>query len=525
MRYLLGLLAALCIALPAQATITYDSTACSGGTLTNCPHATVTGGVATTLTVTTPSFSTAAGETILILLEGAAQAGSTGLTWGTPTFSGGSFTIAPSIAISNAQACSTGTVSVCVPVFYAVSSAALSSVTVSATLTAVGGNARAGQIQVLPLSGRAVLGNSCFTHAVTTLTCIQTGWSKQASIVIGGFVDGSSSASRTAAAGSTVAFETDDATDGVTMFAAYLTTPLVTYTQASIGSSSPSVTNNSSSASFVEIVDATVNAGLDPGACIPGYSGANMEFNQCKHTGGTTATAVTTGAFSTVAPVELICVTSAQQGVGNSATAITDSGISKSTGWTKIGNCNNSTTNDSEAWCAITSAALSANTITATFTATSVASSAMEVYAFQYAKTTALPSNFVCNTGTSGAASLSITPAVNGSVILESGADTADTTPRTATTTPPAGIGSPLNGTTGYVWVEGAWTVGTSAASIGTSAPTSTLWALGAVEVQPFVAATGPVNSGMFNVWGLLRDLAHWSPAPLLASNTPTWSH
>ena len=524
MRYLLGLLAALCLALPAQAAITYDSTACSGGTLTNCPHATVTGGVATTLTVTTSSFSTAAGETILILLEGAAQSGATGLTWGTPAFSGGSFTVTPAVLISNTQACSTGSARVCVPAFYAVSSAALSSVTVSATLTAVGGNAQAGQLQVIPVSSKAVLGNSCYSHAVTTLTCTQIGWSKQASIVIGGFADGSVSAARTAAAGSTIAFETDDATDGVTLFTAYLTTPLVTYTQASIGSSSPSVTSNSSSGAFIEIVDATVNAGLDQAACPPGYSLAPMEFNQCKSVAGTTATSITSPAITTVASAELICATTAQQGVGNSATAITDSGISKSTGWTKVGSCSNTTTNDSEIWCAITSTALAANTVTATFTATSVASSAMEVFAFQYAKNSALPSNFVCNTGTSGAATLSITPAANGSVVLESGADTADTTTRTLTTAPPAGQGRSGTGATGFVWVEGAWTVGTSAASIGTSAPTSTLWALAGVEVQPFVAATGPVNSGMFNWWGLL-DMAHWSPEPLLASNINPWSH
>lgn len=228
-------------------------------------------------------------------------------------------------------------------------------------------------------------------------------------------------------------------------------------------------------AASVEINDATFSGPIpDIAACTTGL------FPSCPQSNGTTATSLATASFSTTNAIELICTVSAQQGVGNSATAITDSGITKSTGWTKIGGCSNTATNDSEIWCAVTSAAVVAKTVTATFTATSVASSTLVVVPFS-ASETILPTNYVCATGTSGAASVSITLASATSSVLESGADTASTTARTATAN--ATILNPKAGLTGFVWDEFSTPGVTGSTAIGTTAPTSTLWGLGAMEV------------------------------------------
>lgn len=212
----------------------------------------------------------------------------------------------------------------------------------------------------------------------------------------------------------------------------------------------------------------------DTTACTGGVVSA------CPHATGTTATTITSGSFSTANAVELLIATTAAQGVGTSATTVSASGGSFSTSFTKIGNCSNGSTTDVEVWGAVTSAALTTVTVSATFTATSVASSALTVVPFSASQTT-LPSNFTCGTGTTGAATVSITTSALTSSVFGAGADTANTTARTPLTRNT--IVNPQAGVTGTVWNQFQLPGAAGATTFGTSAPTSTLWDIIAVEV------------------------------------------
>lgn len=224
---------------------------------------------------------------------------------------------------------------------------------------------------------------------------------------------------------------------------------------------------------------------------------AGTSVAHCPQITGTTATSITTAGFATVNARELVCALISQQGVGSTSTAISSSGLTFSTAFTKIGSCSQGTTTDVEIYCGVTSAIAVGATVTAIFTATSVASSNMTVVPYSSSATT-LPTNYVCAHNTSGAATLSITNVGANSQVLESGADSSGTGTRTATsnaTIDPVGQA----GATGFAWDEFSGPLsGTN--TVGTTAPTSTAWALDAIEV---LAASGTTVVPQFMLMGV----------------------
>lgn len=260
----------------------------------------------------------------------------------------------------------------------------------------------------------------------------------------------------------------------------------------------------------------SISVGPDQTACpTPSTIPAAGPLSVCPNAGGaTTATAITTASFANSKAIELICVSAAAQGVAITGVTISDSGITKSQGWTLIKSCTNGTTNYAAEICAITSAQISAKTVTATFTATTMASSELVVAPFVTSETV-LPTNGVCATGLAGVATLSITETALGTLVLEAGTDTADQTARTPTTSPIAYIPKSVAGSVaGIVWGENAWansSVGSSVA-VGTTAPTSTHWSLVGSEIlliNPVVAST-PLRSLMgVGTWLTPYEIPH----------------
>jgi hypothetical protein len=198
-------------------------------------------------------------------------------------------------------------------------------------------------------------------------------------------------------------------------------------------------------------------------------------------------TTLTSGAFSTTSASELICVTSAQQGSGLTGVTVTDSGISKSVGWTLIKSCTHSTRTYAALHCAVTSALVSAQTVTVTCAGSpTVGSSVLEVHPF-FSSQLALPTNSVCATGASGVAAISITPSGAGSGILMAGSNGANNTNATPITSPYFSYIGPqrsLFSPAGNAWLQAFSAQVASALTAGTTAPTITDWALAGMEVM-----------------------------------------
>ena len=496
---LLAIFAALCLfALPCKATITIDGTACAGGVVSACPTGQTLNTAGGAVTTTTSSFSTSKAGQILVMV------GTTGGGFsGTVSVSGGSFTL-PLTQITSVQhgGQTYGAM------FTGVTSAALSSVTVSAA----NGNSNVNHtaVSVIPFASPVVLGQEVNNSgAGTTATLTSTNLLND-SLVFATFSDKASSTARTPAAGTTTVFDSMDATSNTDVYFAVTSTP-ITGGSATLSYSAPAVTFNGWSSFNLEAIDASLNAAQDPNACPlnGGQSATNLLIN-CPVGQGSFATTVTSSSFSTVTPNELICVEVQEVGVGVSTIAISDSGITKSTAWTKVGQSTSTTIQRSEVWCAVTSAAVSSNTITATFTATSLTFTNIGVIPYAYSQHT-IPTNYVAANGTSGNASVTITPALTGSQIMGSFTYNTSTGP-TVTSTPQAYAWN-LNSdfTTYYLFAEYAWATGLSAETIGVTAPTSTVWSGQMAEVGPLVAApSGPANSGMEGFWGSL-DFFHTS--------------
>ena len=496
-RLLLAL--ALLAAMPCRAAISIDATACAGGVASACPQGQTLNTAGGAVTTTTGSFSTSKAGLLLIMV------GTTGGGFsGSVTSSGGSFSqpITQLTTVQHGGQSYAG-------LFTAFSSAALSGVTFSAVNSNSSVNHTA--IVVIPFSSPVVLGQQINNNGIGTAETLTSTNILNASLVFAAFSDKNSSTARTPGAGTSTVFDSQDATTSTDVWFAVSTTTSTGGT-VTLSASAPAVVNNGWSSFNIEAMDATVSTAHDPLACPLNSSSAASPLTNCPQATGTTATSLTTTSFSTIAAIELICVVTQQYGVGTTAVAITDSGITKSTTWTKIGSSAGSTTQEGETWCAVTSAAVSSQTVTATFTATSLILTDLIVAPYLYANTSALPTNYVPANNTSGAATAIITPIASGSMAIGSFAYLSGTGP-TVTTTPQAYAVAISSDYVSHTMLgEYAWANGTSAETIGVSAPTSLLWSGQLTEIQVAVQApSGPVNSGMMGFWGALESVIDMS--------------
>lgn len=483
------LLLALLIALPCHAAIQIDTAACAGGVASSCPQGQTLNTAGGAVTTSTGPFSTSKAGLVLILV------GTTGSSFsGSVTSSGGTF----SQPITQLVTIQHGGQSYAA-VYTAFTSAPMSSVTFSA----VNGNSSVNHtaVVVIPFSSPVVLGQQINNNGTSTAETLTSTNVLNGSLVFAAFSDKNSGAARTPGAGTATIFDSADATTSTDVWFAVSTTTSAGGS-VTLSSTSPAVANNSWSAMNIEAMDATVSTAQDPLACpLNGISSANPLAN-CPQALGTTGSAITTASFSTIAAVELICVAAQQYGVGTASVAITDSGITKGTAWTKVGSSAGSTTQEGETWCAVTSAAVSSKTITATFTATSLILTTMGAVPYLYAKTSALPTNYVAASGSSGVATATITPVASGSMVMGSFAYLSGTGP-TVTTTPQAyAVAGNTDSVSHSMLGEYAWANGTSAETIGTSAPTSLLWSGQLTEVA--AATATPPPSGPGNVGSLM---------------------
>lgn len=489
MKKLLFLVALTVISFrPARAAILVDSTACPGGVVTACPSGQTFNTAGGAVTTTTNSFSTTKGEQFLILV------GTTGSGFsGSVTASGGSFSYGP-VQIATVQHGGTGYTGA----FTARSSAALTSVTFSAVNANSSVNHTA--ILVIPFASPAIIGAYTTNNGSGTVATLTLNNVLNSSMVFTAVADKNSSTARTPAAGSSTILDSTDVTTNSDAWFAVASTPSSTGS-VTLGYTAPSVTFNQYSQVSIEVVDSTITTSPDQLAC-PQASFTLLA--NCPQAVGTTSP-LTTNGFSTIAPVELICVSVAQTGTISTSTSITDSGISKSIGWTRVLQSNRLAVINTELWCAVTSAAVSTQTITATFTGSGSNSTSLKVVPYLYARTSALPTNFVGANGTASPV-VSITPAASGSMLqgVFSYSDTNNFPSQTST--PAAWISAIAQGNSvGCSFTEHATSQSTSANIIGITAPSTASWAAGFMEIPVANSApTGPANSGLFGFWGSL---------------------
>jgi hypothetical protein len=142
-------LLALLISSPGWAAITYDSTACSGGSAANCPHgaADLTG---TKPSIATPSFSTGAATTMLAIISESSNCSTTRDISSVTNTGTCTLTTGWTRLLSKLNVCGTAVI------YYAVASGACSGVVVTAAMAP---NSEA-SIIVIPITSTIAFGNS-----------------------------------------------------------------------------------------------------------------------------------------------------------------------------------------------------------------------------------------------------------------------------------------------------------------------------------------------------------------------------